>query len=511
MELELGKQYFGLLDAVMNQCVNHEETEDIIVPDASPDVLRILGAFGNAYLKEEETRDGQYIVSGTICGWVLYVSEGDMAVRHLELQIPFSHTFDCAQIAADDIGIVKLSLANLEAREINPRKITVRANAVLCATVYSNQKLELTDHLDYAEDYGIECKTETVRADVTVDVAKKQFLLSDDIEFSESQPKFASMLRYDAQLREDEYKIIGSKAVVKGVARLHCLYLDENGSVATFDRDLPFSQIIEAENLDESCTVEPWMQAGDMKLEPQYDMTGDVHYLTLSLPIRMHIAVVKQQEINSVTDLYSIKHPLEPKFETCDIMHRQDMMRKRISVSESLMCDTPAERILDVAVRTEPPRKRKEEGELALACGMTIQVLYSDKEGNVLSTNRRAEAVCPVLDPKADYSAKTVVDGVSCSIDPGNELTVRCYVDFEITQWEDLALSSPTCVEIEPETRVRAENSPSVIVKHVQPGDTLWNLAKQYKTTVEEILVANQLLSSEIHIGDMLLIPMKER
>ncbi|MBE6915454.1 MAG: DUF3794 domain-containing protein [Ruminococcaceae bacterium] len=511
MELELRRQCLHLMDSVMKHCASHEETTDMIVPDASPDVYRILGAFGNAYLKDESVRDGQYTVSGMICGWVLYVSDDDMAVRHLEVQIPFSHTFDHSEIKADDVGTVKISLSSLEAREVNPRKITARANVALCATVYTQKMTEFVCSVENRDMYGVECKSESVSTFSPVAIAKKQFLLNDDIEMMEGKPTFASMLRYDAELRESDCKIVGNKAVVKGVAKLHCVYLSDQGEPITADQDLPYSQIIEHESMDESCELDVMMQAGDMKLEPQYDMTGNVNYFTLSLPIRMSAVVLKRQEMTPIVDLYSTKHPIETQEKQQEITMRKDMTSKRISVNETMMCDVPAERIVDVSVRAEPVRKRMEEGEQALACAMTVQVLYRDKDGVLAGVGKRTEAVCPVMDSHADYTAKAQVDGISCSVEPGNELAVRCYVDFEVAEWETKTLHVPNSVCADTEMSVRAENSPSVIARKVNPGDTLWKLAKQYQTTVDEIVSANRLVSSDIMVGEMLLIPRKTR
>ncbi len=511
MELELGKQGLQLLDSVMNHCASHEETADIIVPDSSPDVYRILGAFGNTYLKDETVRDGQYVVSGTICGWVLYVSEGDMTVRHLEVMVPFSHTFDCSEILEESIGTVQVSLSSMEAREVNPRKIAVRANVALCANVYAPKTIEFACSVENVDAYGIECKSENVSVFAPVAVAKKQFLLNDDIEIMDGKPKFASMLRYDAQLYESDCKIVGNKAVVKGIAKLHCVYLSDQGEVVTSDQDLPYSQIVEHEDVDESCELSVMMQPGDMKLEPQYDMTGVVNYFTLSLPIRMCVVVMKRHEIAPLVDLYSTKHPLEMQMQQKYVESRKGLIGKRISMSETMMCDTPAEKIVDVSVRAEPVRKRMEEGEKALACAITIQVLYLDKEGVLAGVGKRTEVVCPVLDSNAEYTATVKVDGVSCLIEPGSELTIRCYADFDVTEWEKKVFSMPKSVCAEPGVSVRAENSPSVIARKVQAGDTLWKIAKQYRTTVEEIISANNLLGGDIAVGDLILIPRKAR
>ncbi|MGI6669840.1 MAG: LysM peptidoglycan-binding domain-containing protein [Acetivibrionales bacterium] len=46
-----------------------------------------------------------------------------------------------------------------------------------------------------------------------------------------------------------------------------------------------------------------------------------------------------------------------------------------------------------------------------------------------------------------------------------------------------------------------------VITYTVQPGDSLYNIARQYNTTVESIMVLNRLQSSAIDAGQRLVIP----
>ena len=52
--------------------------------------------------------------------------------------------------------------------------------------------------------------------------------------------------------------------------------------------------------------------------------------------------------------------------------------------------------------------------------------------------------------------------------------------------------------------------TPSLVLRMLKKGESLWNLAKQYRTTVEEILKANELTEEAAAAGgQMLLIPRK--
>ena len=50
---------------------------------------------------------------------------------------------------------------------------------------------------------------------------------------------------------------------------------------------------------------------------------------------------------------------------------------------------------------------------------------------------------------------------------------------------------------------------PGMVIHFVQPGETLWKLAKDYRTTTEEIKKSNELTAEEVLPGQKLLL-MKE-
>ena len=53
-------------------------------------------------------------------------------------------------------------------------------------------------------------------------------------------------------------------------------------------------------------------------------------------------------------------------------------------------------------------------------------------------------------------------------------------------------------------------NMPSLVLRALSSGETLWNLAKQYRTTVEDILKANEMAEeAAAKVGQLLLIPRK--
>lgn len=70
-------------------------------------------------------------------------------------------------------------------------------------------------------------------------------------------------------------------------------------------------------------------------------------------------------------------------------------------------------------------------------------------------------------------------------------------------QWKAMILEQ---VEEKPLDAKKIQDMPGITVYIVKPKDTLWDIAKKFYTTVEEIRTVNDLKESEIKEGQPLLL-----
>ena len=73
------------------------------------------------------------------------------------------------------------------------------------------------------------------------------------------------------------------------------------------------------------------------------------------------------------------------------------------------------------------------------------------------------------------------------------------------------AVCEPVILEVreEPLDKEKLKNMPGIVGYVVQPGDTLWKLARTFHTSVEEIMETNHLTESRIDPGDRLILVKK--
>ena len=147
MDLELQRLtlegYRGAAQVMFTQ----EETLESIVPDACPDIARIISASGRACLKDKELGEGALRLTGTARVTVLYIPEGEELPRSLEVSIPFQCVRDDPRFHAGCPVLADLQAASADARTLNPRKILTRVELSVWAAAYEQERKELTADL----------------------------------------------------------------------------------------------------------------------------------------------------------------------------------------------------------------------------------------------------------------------------------------------------------------------------------------------------------------------------
>ena len=90
MELEFDRDVIQGYEVLADGTVCQEETLESIVPDACPDILRIVAVCGQAALNGKQAKEGMAQASGTVRAVVLYQPEAGGGLRRMEAALPFT-------------------------------------------------------------------------------------------------------------------------------------------------------------------------------------------------------------------------------------------------------------------------------------------------------------------------------------------------------------------------------------------------------------------------------------
>lgn len=233
MELELKKEQFACYQALPQLSENREETTETIVPDYLPDIARIVDASGCLFLRSREIADGKAQVSGTVRMTLLYVAEDAQGMKSFEYTLPLDETIEGRALSGSADSCLDGRLCSCEVRMLNPRKVFTRVNVELTLTPYVPASLSVCSGVKEQEAYKIETLCEKKDIGIIRAIREKDFTFSDEVLLSGTKEPIQELLRTKCALRVTDCKSIGNKIVLKGVARLDAIYLDESGNLAS--------------------------------------------------------------------------------------------------------------------------------------------------------------------------------------------------------------------------------------------------------------------------------------
>ena len=509
MELELQQEHFACYHASAQLCDTHEETLESIVPDYCPDIARIIDASGCLFLRKYELTDGKVSVSGSIKMTLLYMAED--GIRSLDYSIPLDYTLEGRLAGASEV-MLEGSLDSCEVRMLNPRKIFSRVSVKVCVTPYAPATITACGGVAEKETYKIETLCETHEVSLIQAVREKDFVFSEEVVLSSAKEPIRDILRTKSKLRVTECKSVGSKLILKGIACLDMLYLTQGGALAELSSELPFSQIIDG--LDDrdgelSCDASLRLTGYEVRIGSE-NAPDDAHTVSLKLMISAFVLLQKTQKLCCIADLYSTAYDLAAKSEQVELSPCPETFVRMQNVREQIETGVAVQSILCADVTFGSATLTQSDTGSTLRTSALIKVLYLDESGSPLLAERRVEVMLDTDVPAAlRVSVRCIcANDISASIS-ANGIEVRFPAEFTLVASAKPCYPCLTALSAEQRKESDGE-TPSLVLRMLKKGETLWNIAKQYRTTVEEILKANELTEeAAAAIGQMLLIPRK--
>ena len=507
MEFELDRTQMNSYDTRMDTTLLREETLEMIVPDACPDILRVVETDGKVVLTRKEAMDGRVELAGLFKLSVLYAPDGESGMRHLDAVIPFTCAAEGNGISPTCTVVACARLCKADARAINPRKILVRAEAAVDVTVFVPQGEAICSRVADDGEGGVEQLTETREVYLTACVQEKPFPLSDDIALSASKPAALELLKSRVSLNRGDSKIIGNKLIFKGSANVTILYRGEDNGIYASSAELPFSQIMEVAGVaeDAECDLTLALTGAECTLNPE----DDGRTVSVSIEALAQAVVRETRVLDVLVDAYSTKEPLNVEWESCSTQSRLDRGIRSQNVREVWEVPGTIREIADCRLTVGQITRAQEGEKLVLTAQAEIQTLALNEEGELFAFQHPVNVPCSLELPEGCVcSCQCEGSGEVYAAPTAAGVEVRFTLDFRYCAMAHHQLTALCALE-PGEARSESGKQPSLVLRMLEQRERLWDVAKAYGTTIADIISANELEDASAAVGRLLLIPRK--
>jgi len=505
MELELQRSCLNGYQMVLNRTIVQEETLEGIVPDACPDMARIIGTSGQIIWKTNELSSGSLRMNGVIRMCILYMPDGEEGPRHVDVVLPFGYSVDDPNLHSACKLHIAPRLCSADAHLLNPRKYLARAELAIEVQAYTPmEKCICTGVSDVDGVSEIQQRSVTKECYYVTSLSEKSFNFSEVLDFPSNRAHVKELLQSVALIHNAEAKVIGGKLILKGEAELNTLCRSEDGTIFSEIFSVPYSQILELNGVGEECDTKVTCYLTDLECALQ---AGGASAVAVSLELTAQAVVGETRSIQMLTDLYSTSCLLEPEFDELSIEQMGNREHMRESVRHFCECGIPAKNVVDINICFGRLTHTQENGMYQLTAECTAAVLFYSEDDALCSASYVIPVSCSLpVSEGHELLFTTEFTGKPSALSVYGGFEVRFEVDFACRIHGTHRCSYVGGVRIMPATE-KNEHIPSLIIRMPEEKEELWDLAKAYNSTVGDIMTVNKLESEHMPAGQMLLIP----
>ncbi len=498
MELQLGKQEHRMYTRIFERIGEETCSVDAVVPDALGDLSALVVTEGTFCLWNLAFSDKSAQIEGCVAADVVYTEENG-ALRSFPVELPVKVHMSGDTLSEDVRPWLRCTLAALDARAVNSRKVRVTARLSLCLRAYRETELTLTERIE-SDGGAVFTHTEPLCVHVPLAVEEQTFTATQMHRFTAGQPETDRLLCHTESVLFDEVRIADGRAVVQGRVRASVSYLQQGQScpvVETFET--PFSQL-----LDCPADAEPCMVQASVSLTAAYlNVSTAADGATLEAEYHLVAQAVFFGEVAAecVTDAYCNTAQLQLECETIPAGTVQPAEPLHLTAEGMIACDAAA-----LTVRAQ---RAELCGAAADGCDVLVHLLVTDAEQRVSCLEKRLH-----LPLETDGSGRAELlyalpeaPAVTATAD-GFQL--RAAVTVGLVRFCPSAFRQVTGVTGQERSSPYAAVPSLTIVRW--DGEDLWQLSKRYCSSERCIRETNGLLDDDTpaELPQYLLIPKTE-
>ncbi|MCQ2418173.1 MAG: DUF3794 domain-containing protein [Clostridia bacterium] len=500
MELAFQENRTQCMEQLFHDTVIQEETAEIIVPEGWPDIFRVVDSFAAVQLRQKEVGTGIVTVSGGVRGGILYVPEGEQKPKLLQTYLPFTVKKEIERLEVNDKVQIQLQVCQVDARMISSRKAMLRLSLASSIAAYSPQQI-VTYTLPEPEQ-DIMTYSSVLPMKLCLDAEEKSFAVNEEVLLPEELPAVEEILKEQYRLNVTEKKMVGNKLAYKGTIGVHTLYSAQDGSLNSCDSELPFSQYVELSEDRDGC--EPEIVLSVTGAELTTDGQLDCHRLLLNMNLLAQCTVFGVCSVPFVSDAYSTVETLMPEYHSISLTGLLDHREYRDTMVSKLT--VPIKKTVDVYAYPEQVRQNRNGDTLCLQYALNVNLLYYDQDNQLQGRTVHIEHSSDMsLSPNGQCRAGILLTE-PCAVMNGGQTELRCPIVSVADSYAAQEIRGICGGKTEP-IEEEAER-PSLILRRIGQEESLWSIAKSYRTTVQKIMEANGLQEEAAMSETLLLIPM---
>ncbi|HLR21441.1 MAG TPA: SPOCS domain-containing protein [Tissierellaceae bacterium] len=508
MSIEIIKENFQVEEMKGSGEVQALVETEVYLNTNKPDIENIIWVDGRIDIVNTKVIQDKLLIDGIIKFSLAYKSiDEEEYINTLETSKDFKEEIYIEGINENMIPNVDGSIDYIE-QDIDNTKIELRALIDLFGEVREERTIEIIQ--DIEDEENLQTLEENIKYNEIYGRETTYANIEDTIKVDNLKPAIDKIIRFSVEVKETESTVVDGRIIISGEAMVSIIYLGDE-KINSLKEAIPFNHFIEIPAAYKDSQKEVKLEVAEAIYEVQEDDMEDLKIIDLDIRIKVSGKVFDEVSRNLIIDAYSTKEGLDLKTEEINIKEHIKSLDHEESLAFDL--DLDAIEVLDIQERNNIIDKKYLDQGISIDGVVTIDVYYIDRtSGELKHYNNHFSYKSSV---PYDEESRNLNININHKLGDMKYILKKDTMSIENTINYNILLSKdkkiPGIIDIE-ETgeEIDTKDAASITIYIVQEEDILWDIAKRYNTTIEEILQSNNLDEDyEIEVGDKIIIEKK--
>ncbi len=478
---------------------------DSIIPDIKPDILSAISTSGTVCIYKKEIMDGKVRIDGSINAYIMYLADDENgSIRSINSNIDFTQVIDMPKAKQDMMLETNVVLKNMECKVLNGRKVNTKAVMEIEVKISANENVDIIAgvKLNDVQTLNTSVNVHSLIGSGTTKVYAKDTFVLDNID------NLAEIMKVDVKINNKDTKISYNKVLAKSDMDVKILYLTEDNRINVVQNVIPVMGFIDIPDIAETHMCDVKYEIKNLIVKPN---SVEEHSIYVEAELEIFCEAYENQEINLIQDLYSPSVNLNFTQRSIKVMQTRQTMQNTCSIRENQqIMELQGNKIYDVEIKTEILKQTLLNGRVLYEGELKLNFIYAGSNQSGIDT----KLITIPFNFNVDFDGINTNSNIETLIEIGmqdfivtsdNSVEIKVDIVFNTTLVKNADINIIDDIK---EDENRAINQYSMVVYFVKPGDTLWQIAKKFGSTSEEIVRVNGIDDPDrLSISQQLFIP----
>ena len=312
------------------------------------------------------------------------------------------------------------------------------------------------------------------------------------------------IMKVNFKIVDEETKISYNKVLSKADAMIEIMYLTEDNRINKVTTKIPIMGFVDIQNVAENSECEVQNNLVNLVVKPN---SREEHSISIEAEIEIVCFAYETKEIDIIEDLYSITKDISFTKTEINAVTERNRIDDIYTLQENIRMPELEGNVLDIQINPSITNTQVRNSKIIYEGNLNLEILFEQNNGINLRTVDlpfNFDVSSNKIEEKSSIETMLEIKQNDFIVKDGT-IGITIGIKFNISEQKNKVLNMIKEVNMEEETNC---NTYSMVIYFVKPNDTLWKIAKMFKSTIEDIVKINNIEDvNKIKIGQQLYIP----